>query len=170
MSKDALQSVIGRAVTDKKFRYTLFANPDKALADYDLTEEEISSLKSIDAETMDDVAGTLDDRMSKVAWNVFDTAYSPADSTGLDSHAMDSSGTETETVAIESDGAVLESAPMDSSGADVEGADLDVDAVIKASAGMDRGGPESEAVELESADVDSSGESDESADPESDRV
>jgi hypothetical protein len=170
MSKDALQSVIGRAVTDKKFRYTLFANPDKALADYDLTEEEISSLKSIDAETMDDVAGTLDDRMSRVAWNVFDTAYSPADSSGLDSHMVDSSGTETEVVAIDSDVTALDSAPMDGSGAEIGGADLDMDAVIQAAAGMDRGGPESEAVELEVADADSSGEADESADSESDRV
>ena len=65
MSKEAVQAVIGKAVTDSKFREALFANPDKALAGYDLTEDEIAALKKIDAETMESLAGSLDERISK---------------------------------------------------------------------------------------------------------
>jgi hypothetical protein len=65
MSKEAVQTVIGKAVTDSEFREELFANPDQALAGYDLTEEEIAGLKSIDAETLESVAGPLEERLSK---------------------------------------------------------------------------------------------------------
>lgn len=65
MSKEAVQAVIGKAVTDSEFREALFANPDEALAGYELTEAEIAALKSIDAETMESFAGSLDERISK---------------------------------------------------------------------------------------------------------
>ena len=80
MSKEALQSVIGKAVTDAQFRNTLFADPDTALAGYDLTPSEIAALKAIDAETLDNVAGDLDDRMSKVSIGaVFQSIFPSAD-------------------------------------------------------------------------------------------
>lgn len=65
MSKEAVQAVISKAVADDKFRETLFASPDKALQGYDLTEDEVAALKKIDAETMQSLAGTLDERISK---------------------------------------------------------------------------------------------------------
>jgi hypothetical protein len=65
MSKDAVQAIIGKAVLDSEFRETLFANPDQALAGYELTEVEVAALKAIDAETMESFAGTLDERISK---------------------------------------------------------------------------------------------------------
>jgi len=132
MTTEALQSVIGRAVTDADFRHTLFANPDLALADYDLTPEELASLNAIDYETMDDMAGTLDDRMSKVAWNVFDSAIPSSEAAELEATALEGGGSE------------------------LEGADLDVDTVIKAAAGMDRGDSEVEGIELDSATIDRS--------------
>ena len=65
MSKEAVQTVIGKAVADTKFREALFANPDAALAGYDLTQDEINALKSVDAESMETLAGNLDERISK---------------------------------------------------------------------------------------------------------
>jgi len=65
MSKEAVQAVIGKAVTDSKFREQLFASPDEALSGYELTEAEIAALKTIDSEGMEALAGSLDERISK---------------------------------------------------------------------------------------------------------
>ena len=73
MSREAVQVVIGKAVTDSKFREALFANPDKALAGYNLTEDEKAALKNIDAESMEALAGGLDERISKafvMGWTI----------------------------------------------------------------------------------------------------
>lgn len=66
MSKEALQAVIGKAVLDSEFREALFADPDQALEGYELTEEEVAALKTIDTETVESFAGSLDERISKV--------------------------------------------------------------------------------------------------------
>jgi hypothetical protein len=65
MSKESVQAIIGKAVLDNEFREVLFANPDQALAGYELTEVEVAALKAIDAETMESFAGTLYERISK---------------------------------------------------------------------------------------------------------
>jgi hypothetical protein len=65
MSKEAVQAVIGKAVTEGEFRELLFANPDEALEGYELTDAELEALKSVDAETMESFAGALDERISK---------------------------------------------------------------------------------------------------------
>jgi hypothetical protein len=65
MSRETVEAVIGKAVSDRKFREALFANPDQALAGYGLTDDELAALKAIDAETMEAMAGGLDDRISK---------------------------------------------------------------------------------------------------------
>jgi hypothetical protein len=65
MSKEAVQAVIGKAVTESEFRELLFANPDEALEGYELTDEEMAALKAIDAEIMESFAGDLDERISK---------------------------------------------------------------------------------------------------------
>jgi len=84
MSKEALQAVIGRAVSDDEFRKAFFANPDKALTGYDLTEDEVAALKDIDAESMEALSGGLDERISKawiIGWTIGAggrwTKYSP---------------------------------------------------------------------------------------------
>ena len=66
MSKEAVQAVIGKAVTESEFRELLFANPDEALEGFDLTEDDVAALKAIDAETMESFAGDLDERISRV--------------------------------------------------------------------------------------------------------
>jgi hypothetical protein len=65
MSKEAVEAIIGKAVTDSEFREALFADPDKALEGFELTEQEVAALKAIDAETMESFAGALDERISK---------------------------------------------------------------------------------------------------------
>ncbi len=73
MSREAVQQVIEKAVVDSQFRESLFANPDKALTGYDLTAQETANLKSIDAESMESLAGGLDERISKafiMGWTI----------------------------------------------------------------------------------------------------
>ncbi len=64
MSAEESRKVVSRAVMDEEFRNTLFSNPDKALAGYELTPEEVSALRSIPAETIDEFANNLDERIS----------------------------------------------------------------------------------------------------------
>ena len=64
MSAEETRKVVSRAVMDEEFRNTLFSNPDKALEGYDLTPEEINALRSIPAETIDEFANNLDERIS----------------------------------------------------------------------------------------------------------
>lgn len=63
ITKEAVESVIGRAVLEGQFREARFADPDEALGGYELAEEEVSALRAIDAETMEALAGTLDERI-----------------------------------------------------------------------------------------------------------
>jgi hypothetical protein len=65
MSREAVERIIGKAVVDSQFREALFADPDRVLGSFELTEEELAALKTIDAETMETLAGTLDERISK---------------------------------------------------------------------------------------------------------
>lgn len=76
MSTESVKKIIGRAVTEPEYRGVLFSDPDKALAGYDLTEEEAAALKGLEREKFDAVAGELEERISKsglrVAEFVFD--------------------------------------------------------------------------------------------------
>jgi hypothetical protein len=67
MSQETVEAIIGKAVLDAEFREALLANPDEALAGYDLTEEELAGLKELDAESLNAMAGSLDERVSKFA-------------------------------------------------------------------------------------------------------
>jgi hypothetical protein len=78
MSREAVESVVGRAVLDGEFREALFASPEETLAGYNLAEDEVAALKGIDAETMETLAGTLNERISKA----FIAFESEADITG----------------------------------------------------------------------------------------
>jgi hypothetical protein len=65
MSQQAVQSIIGKAVLDAGFRSTLFADPDSALAGYELSDAEMAALRTVDAESLELAAGSLDERVSK---------------------------------------------------------------------------------------------------------
>jgi len=57
MSRRALEAVIGRAILDEEFRLALFADLEAALVGYNLTEQEMAALKSVDAESLDACCG-----------------------------------------------------------------------------------------------------------------
>lgn len=85
MSREAVEAVVGKAVLDSQFRQALFANPEGALAEYDLSEKEVAALKAIDYETVESFAGTLDERISKlILFPLIDGVTSPE--VGLSDH------------------------------------------------------------------------------------
>lgn len=65
MSRQALEDLIGRAATDPEFARRLIDNPTDAVADYDLTAEEIESIKTMQFETVDPERTNLDRRTAK---------------------------------------------------------------------------------------------------------
>ncbi|RMD47754.1 MAG: hypothetical protein D6835_07050 [Candidatus Thermofonsia bacterium] len=67
MSDQTVKEIIERAINDKAFRQLLFKNPDEALKDYDLTDEERQILEGLDEDNFDDFAGGLGDRSTKGA-------------------------------------------------------------------------------------------------------
>ena len=68
MASETVQEIIIKAVTDEEFRELLFSDPDKALGGFELTDEETSSLKALERDEFDAVAGELDDRLSRTAF------------------------------------------------------------------------------------------------------
>lgn len=70
MAANAVQSVLGRAVTDSEFRKMLRENPGEALTGYDLSDEEKDALMHLDAEKVDGLAQSLDDRITKGFSNI----------------------------------------------------------------------------------------------------
>jgi hypothetical protein len=50
---------------EPEYRQLLLEEPDKAIEGYELTEEEVASLKSLHAEKFDAVAGELEERISR---------------------------------------------------------------------------------------------------------
>ncbi len=71
MSQEAVQQVIGRAITDAEFRQQLIDNARAACAGYDLSEDELDALEALDQESLKAFAGTLDPRLSKSAGRGF---------------------------------------------------------------------------------------------------
>lgn len=71
MSQEAVQQVIGRAITDAEFRQQLIDDARAACSDYDLTEEELTALDALDAASLQAFAGKLDARLSKSAGRGF---------------------------------------------------------------------------------------------------
>ena len=59
MSKVMMESVIGKAILETDFREALLANPDQALAGFDLTLAEKTRLKRMDSETLEALARAL---------------------------------------------------------------------------------------------------------------
>lgn len=65
MSREGLVHFITRAMEDESFRAEVKANPDAALAQFDLTVEEIAAIKSGDRSKLQDLG--IDERVSKIA-------------------------------------------------------------------------------------------------------
>ena len=69
MSKENVEAIIGKAIMDAAFRQALLADPEKALAGYDLTVDEKAALRTLDSETLTSMGNSLDARISK--WGRF---------------------------------------------------------------------------------------------------
>ena len=65
MSIENVQTIIGKAIMETEYRELLFTEPDNALEDYELTEEEKSVLKGMERDKFDTVASELEDRISR---------------------------------------------------------------------------------------------------------
>lgn len=65
MTMDAIEQVIGRAVLDEEFRELLFSDPEKALAGFDLTDEERKKLLAMAQEEFRESFGGLGKRITK---------------------------------------------------------------------------------------------------------
>ena len=63
-SEKEMQELLGRALADEEFRARLFDDPRQAARDvgYELTEEQLAALKTIDLQTL---AEALDERLVK---------------------------------------------------------------------------------------------------------
>jgi hypothetical protein len=68
MMSNTERLIIERAIDDEQFRLLLFNQPEEALAEYELTEEERRRLSGLNQENFDEFAGPLDDRHTKGAW------------------------------------------------------------------------------------------------------
>jgi hypothetical protein len=80
MSKEAVESILGKAILDAEFRKALIVEPEKALAGFDLTETEKAQLKGLESETLDLMSTTLDMRVSRssFAFQAVDPTRTPA--------------------------------------------------------------------------------------------
>jgi len=65
MSAEAVQTIIGRAVTDGEFAKQLFENPEEALKGYELSAEEATAIKNMKADDVAKFHASLDERISK---------------------------------------------------------------------------------------------------------
>ena len=65
MSDTALKEIIDRATKDEKFRNLLLTDPDKALADYKLSDADRKILEGLTEDTFEEFAGGLGDRTTK---------------------------------------------------------------------------------------------------------
>jgi hypothetical protein len=70
MSKKGVENIMKRAVIDKEFRSKLFQEPESAVADQDISKEELQVLKSIKLDKEGDFTDTsvldsIDPEMAK---------------------------------------------------------------------------------------------------------
>jgi hypothetical protein len=62
MSEKSLEQIIGRILLDREFRSLMVSDMDKALMSYDLTEDELKSLKSLEQKDFHRKVTGLDQR------------------------------------------------------------------------------------------------------------
>ena len=67
MSSEAVAEVIEKALTDKEFLSQLADDPDAALADFDLSDDERAMLAELDDESLVNMATDSGERISKSA-------------------------------------------------------------------------------------------------------
>ena len=80
MSTEVVKQIIERAIVDLDFRQLLFADPEMAMTDYDLTTEEVDLLKALSLDHLESFAGDLEDRISRARVKVqlpWDTPLPP---------------------------------------------------------------------------------------------
>jgi hypothetical protein len=65
MSNNNFKDIIARAMTDDDFLNEFLSDPIKAAADYNLSEDEIAALSTIDKEELEQVGQELGERISK---------------------------------------------------------------------------------------------------------
>jgi hypothetical protein len=66
LSQGSVEAVIGKLMLDDGFRESLLAAPDQALAGFELTEIEKTTLKCLDSETLEALAHTLAVRLEQI--------------------------------------------------------------------------------------------------------
>ena len=71
MSVESVKQIIGRAVSEPAYRELLFSNPDEALKQYELTDQERTALKAVKSEDFDILAGELAERISRAGISGF---------------------------------------------------------------------------------------------------
>ena len=64
MSANGVETVLSKAMSDAKFADALFADPEKALAGFDLTGEEKSNLKNLSRAEFDALVAAPEERRS----------------------------------------------------------------------------------------------------------
>lgn len=77
MSQEVVIDVIIKALTEVEFRSKLFTDPDEALAEYDLTDEEKKGLSALKEDAFDQFATVLGERISKTANLQYAPPYVP---------------------------------------------------------------------------------------------
>ena len=65
MTKQAVEQILGRIVTDAKFRQLFFSNPEGALQGYELTKQEREALLATKVEDVEGFSRKLDKRITK---------------------------------------------------------------------------------------------------------
>ncbi len=62
MGHRALQNLVGRAIVDRGFRDQLLnGNREDVLADFNLADDELSAIRSVEAHSLETFASELDD-------------------------------------------------------------------------------------------------------------
>ena len=68
MSAQSVEIILSRAMSDAKFADSLFANPEQALASYDLTLEETSALKEMSRTDVEAFAKASPEERKSFGW------------------------------------------------------------------------------------------------------
>lgn len=74
-TQDDLRTVAGKALADPEFRQKLIDNPEAAVkeAGFELTPEQLKSLKEMDKKQLDAALTDLDQRLTMACWTKVNT-------------------------------------------------------------------------------------------------